>query len=154
MFYTQQMLTNYFILKDVSAMNWLRRMMYGRYGNDQLGNFCFIVYLILFVLQIIFRGTIAGNILTTVCFAVVIIYFFRAFSRNIYQRQRENQKFIALINPIKSYFRFLKMKCQERGGTKALYRCARCHQIIRVPKGRGKIAITCPKCRFEFIKKT
>ena len=100
--------TNYFILKDVSAMNWLRRMMYGRYGNDQLGNFCFIVYLILFVLQIIFRGTIAGNILTTVCFAVVIIYFFRALSRNIYQRQRENQKFIALINPIKSYFRFLK----------------------------------------------
>lgn len=135
-------------------MNWLRRMMYGRYGNDQLGNFCFIIYLILFVLQLIFRGTVAGNILIGVSYVLIIIYFFRCFSRNIYKRQMENQKFLILMNPVKNYFRFVKLKWTERGGTKALYRCGKCHQIIRVPKGRGKIAITCPKCHFEFIKKT
>ena len=60
-------------------MNWLRRMMYGRYGNDQLGNFCFIIYLILFVLQLIFRGTVAGNILIGVSYVLIIIYFFRKY---------------------------------------------------------------------------
>ena len=44
-------------------MNWLRRMMYGRYGNDSLGNFCFIVYLLLFVLQLVFRRTPAGMVI-------------------------------------------------------------------------------------------
>ncbi len=115
-------------------MNWLRRMMYGRYGNDSLGNFCFIVYLLLFVLQLVFRRTPAGMV--------------------IYKRQLENQKFLQIWNSVKQYFRFYKMRWQERKGTKALFRCPKCHQIIRVPKGRGKIAITCPKCRFEFIKKT
>ena len=135
-------------------MNWLRRMMYGRYGNDQLGNFCFVIYLLLFVLQIFFRGTMAGMVMMAVSYAVIVIYFFRCFSRNIYKRQRENQKFLDMMKPVKNYFHFWNMRWKERGGTKVLYRCGKCHQLIRVPKGRGKIAITCPKCHFEFIKKT
>lgn len=135
-------------------MNWLRRMMIGRYGNDALGNFCFGVYLLLFVLQLIFRGTPASAVLLTLSYVTIIVYFFRCFSRNIYKRQMENQKFLQMWKPVKDYFKFWKMRWQERGGTKALYRCPKCHQIIRVPKGRGKIAITCPKCRLEFIKKT
>jgi DNA-directed RNA polymerase subunit RPC12/RpoP len=128
--------------------------MYGRYGNDQLGNFLFVVYLVLFVVQFFCRGTIAGSVLITLGYLVIIVYFFRCFSRNIYKRQRENQMFLRAWNPVKNYFRFWRMRIQERGGTKKLYRCPKCHQTIRVPKGRGKIAITCPKCRFEFIKKT
>ena len=135
-------------------MNWLRRMMMGRYGNDQLGNFLFAIYLLLFVLQLIFRRSIAGNVIIMLSYAVIILYFFRCFSRNIYRRQMENQKFLKMWNPIKNYVKFLKMRWQERGSTKVLYRCAKCHQTIRVPRGRGKIAITCPKCRYEFIKKT
>lgn len=135
-------------------MNWLRRMMMGRYGNDQLGNFLFAIYLLLFVLQLIFRRSIAGNIIIMLSYLVILLYFFRCFSRNIYRRQMENQKFLKMWNPIKNYVKFLKMRWQERGSTKVLYRCTKCHQTIRVPRGRGKIAITCPKCRYEFIKKT
>ncbi len=135
-------------------MNWLRRMMYGRYGNDQLGNFLFVVYLILFVLQFFLRGTVMYSVIVALSYLVIIAYFFRCFSRNIYKRQNENQKFLKAWNPVKNYFKFCKLRMQERGGTKKLYRCPKCHQTIRVPKGRGKIAISCPKCRFEFIKKT
>lgn len=126
----------------------------GRYGNDQLGNFLFVIYLLLFVAQLLTRRTVAGSVLIMISYAVILVYFFRCFSRNIYRRQMENQKFLRFWNPMKNRVRFWKMRWQERGSTKALYRCAKCHQIIRVPKGRGKIAITCPKCRYEFIKKT
>lgn len=135
-------------------MNWLRRVMYGRYGNDQLGYFLFALYLVLFVAQLAFRGTLAGPVLVGISYLVIVIYFFRCFSRNIYHRQRENQRFLSIWNPVKNYFKFWRLRIQERGGTKKLYRCPKCHQIIRVPKGRGKIAIRCPKCHFEFIKKT
>lgn len=135
-------------------MNWLRRMMMGRYGNDQLGNFLFVTYLLLFVLQLIFRTTVVGPVLILLSYFLIILYFFRCLSRNIYKRQMENQKFLKAWNPVKNYFKFWRLRIKERSGTKKLYRCPKCHQTIRVPKGRGKIAISCPKCRFEFIKKT
>ena len=135
-------------------MNWLRRVMAGRYGNDQLGNFLFVGYLLFFVLQFVFRGTMISLVLILFSYFMIVLYFFRCFSRNIYKRQMENQKFLKAWNPVKNYFKFCRLRMKERSGTKKLYRCPKCHQTIRVPKGRGKIAISCPKCRFEFIKKT
>ena len=135
-------------------MNWFRRFMYGRYGNDQLSAFLFVSYIVLIVFQMIFRSSVAGGVLLLLSYAVVAWYFFRCFSRNIYKRQRENQKFLQLWNPVKNYIRFWKRRIQERNSTKKLYRCPRCHQTIRVPRGRGRIAITCPKCRCEFKKRT
>lgn len=135
-------------------MNWLRRFMYGRYGNDQLSTFLFVLYVAIFVFEMIFKWTPAAPILMVVSYVIIFFYFFRCFSRNIYKRQAENRKFLAMWNPVKNYFKYLGRKWQERKGVNKLYRCPKCHQTIRVPKGRGKIAITCPKCRFEFIKKT
>ena len=135
-------------------MNWLRRVMAGRYGNDQLGNFLFAVYLLLFILQLVFRTTVISPVCILLSYLVIILYFFRCLSRNIYKRQMDNQKFLKAWNPVKNYFKFCRLRMKERSGTKKLYRCPKCHQTIRVPKGRGKIAISCPKCRFEFIKKT
>ncbi len=135
-------------------MNWLRRFMYGRYGNDQLSTFLFVLYVAIFVFEMIFKRTPAAPILMVVSYVIIFFYFFRCFSRNIYKRQAENRKFLAMWNPVKNYFKYLGRKWQERKGVNKLYRCPKCHQTIRVPKGRGKIAITCPKCRFEFIKKT
>ncbi|MCH5265564.1 MAG: hypothetical protein J1F02_06670 [Lachnospiraceae bacterium] len=135
-------------------MNWLRRFMYGRYGSDQLSMFLFVLYLIIFVLSTVFRNTAASPVLMIIGYILVFLYFFRCLSRNIYKRQAENRKFLQVWNPVKNYFKFLRLRFRERNGVKKLYRCPKCHQTIRVPKGRGKIAITCPKCRFEFIKKT
>lgn len=131
-----------------------QRMMYGRYGQDQLGTFCFAAYLVIWLVALLFRGTRVSFVLGTLDYLFVIVYFFRFFSRNIYKRQQENQKFLVVYNRVKNYVKYIKLKFTERDGVKKLYRCPKCHQIIRVPKGRGKIAITCPKCRFEFIRRT
>ena len=99
-------------------MNWFRRMMYGRYGNDQFGNFLFVLYLLLFVLQRIFIRTVAAPIFALVSMLVIVLYFFRCFSRNIVNRQRENQKFLKFWNPVKNYFKFCRLRMKERSGTK------------------------------------
>ncbi len=138
-------------------MQRLQRFMYGRYGGrDQLSKFLFITYIVMFAAEIILMFVFppASRILQAFTWVLVIWYFFRAFSRNIYARSAENQKFLNMSKPIKSYFNYLKMCYKERDSVNKLYRCGKCHQIIRVPKGKGKIAITCPKCRYEFIKKT
>ncbi len=132
----------------------LQRMMYGRYGNDQLGIFCFVMYFAIWIITVFFRGTRAALVLNTVSYVFVILYFYRFFSRNIYKRQQENQKFLSVFNQVKNYYNYLRLKFSERGGVKKLFRCPKCHQMIRVPRGHGKVAIRCPKCRFEFVKRT
>ena len=135
-------------------MNWFRRFMYGRYGSDQLSTCLFFIYVILVVFQFAFRNSVPGMILMALSYVVVFIYFFRFLSRNIYKRHSENQKFLQMWKPVKNYLKYLKLRIQERNGVKKLFRCPKCHQTIRVPRGKGKIAITCPKCHYEFIKKT
>ena len=135
-------------------MNWFRRFMYGRYGSDQLSTCLFFIYVILVVFQFAFRNSVPGMILMALSYVVVFIYFFRFLSRNIYKRQSENQKFLQMWKPVKNYLKYPKLRIQERNGVKKLFRCPKCHQTIRVPRGKGKIAITCPKCHYEFIKKT
>nr|MBP3599392.1 hypothetical protein [Eubacterium sp.] len=131
-----------------------QRMMYGRYGNDSLGTFCFVMYLVLWFVTMFFRKTPVQFVLNVVAYVFVIAYFYRFFSRNIYKRQQENQKYLQMKQKVKNYWKFLRLKFAERSGVNKLFRCPKCHQIIRVPKGRGKIAISCPKCRFEFIKRS
>ena len=135
-------------------MNWFRRFMYGRYGSDQLSTCLYFIDVILVVFQFAFRNSVPGMILMALSYVVVFIYFFRFLSRNIYKRQSENQKFLQMWKPVKNYLKYLKLRIQERNGVKKLFRCPKCHQTIRVPRGKGKIAITCPKCHYEFIKKT
>ena len=135
-------------------MNWFRRFMYGRYGSDQLSTCLFFIYVILVVFQFAFRNSVPGMILMALSYVVVFIYFFRFLSRNIYKRHSENQKFLQMWKPVKNYLKYLKLRIQERNGVKKLFRCPKCHQTIRVPRGKGKIAIPCPKCHYEFIKKT
>lgn len=134
-------------------MNWFRRMMYGRYGNDQFGNFLFVVYLLLFVLQRIFIRTVAAPVFALVSMLVIVLYFFRCFSRNIVNRQRENQKFLKFWNPVKNYFKFCRLRMKERSGTKKLYRCPKCHQTIRVPKGRGKSRFRVRNAGLNLLRK-
>ena len=128
-------------------MNWLTKLMYGRYGTDRLGLFMLIVVLLL---DIIFTFT-GWDVLYILAFVLAAICVWRIFSRNISRRYAENQKFMQLTDPI------VRAISSKISGLKDLrthrhLRCPSCGQKIRVPKGRGKIQITCPKCRHEFVK--
>lgn len=130
-------------------MNWLQKMMYGRYGMDQLGLFSVCFLLIFNMISTLFRWKFFAS-LTTILMLLVI---FRMFSKNIARRRQENQVFLNMSAPIRQWF-VSKMGRMQDSKTHKHFRCPHCGQKIRVPKGRGKIQITCPNCKESFIKKS
>lgn len=130
-------------------MNWFRRFMYGRYGSDQL-NFALIIFSILLSLTARFSHS---SILYIISNLILLICFVRMFSKNIQKRYRENLFFKAKFDPIKNKIVGIAKGTNARKTHKFL-KCPKCRQKIRVPKGRGKIKITCPNCKDNFIKKT
>ena len=130
-------------------MNWLRNFMYGRYGVDYLSIgliiFSFLLSLILRFVPVPFLLLIAYIPLG---FAV-----YRIVSRNTSKRQRENQIFLRYYYPFIQWFKD-RISHFKQMHTHKFYKCSNCGQQLRVPKGRGKIEITCPKCKSSFIKKT
>ena len=123
--------------------------MAGRYGVDELSKFLNIVLLVLLVLSIFIRS----GILYLLALGILIYSYFRMFSRNISKRYEENQKFVNLrYRNVVKWNNFKKRFAQRK--EYRFYHCPQCKQTVRVPRGRGKICITCPKCRTEFVKKS
>lgn len=127
----------------------MQRFMAGRYGNDQLNQFIFIVAIISMVLEIITRQ----SLFYTLTLVLLIFAYVRVFSRNINKRYEENMKFLQKKDAILNKFRKQKYYAAQRRNFH-IYTCPQCKQKIRIPKGKGKISITCPKCRTSFIKKS
>jgi len=119
----------------------LRRFMQGRYGSDKLNTALLITGLVTCFLSMVAGVGIIGFILTVVSYILMGIVIFRMLSRNTYKRYQENRKYLLMIE---------RFKDKEHRH----YDCPRCRQPVRVPRGKGKIAITCPKCKEKFIRKT
>ena len=119
----------------------LRRFMEGRYGTDKLNMAILLTGLACSILASILPGAVTKLTFTTVSYILMGFAIFRTLSRNIYKRYEENRKFLLF---------FQKLKDKDH----RYYNCPRCRQQVRVPKGKGKIAITCPKCKEKFIKNT
>ena len=107
--------------------NSLIKFMSGRYGSDQFNVFLVVLALLLY-------------------------YLFRTYSRNIYRRRQENERFLSLIHPIKRRYNLIKNNQQDK--EHKYFLCPSCKQMVRVPRRRGKITITCPKCKHKFDKKS
>lgn len=129
-------------------MNWLRRMMYGRYGGDQLSWFLLAVYVLLTLLS----GLPHLWALSWLALAVLAWSFFRMFSRNYNQRRAENARFLTLAGPA---LRWLKMRRTIlRDREHRYFRCPNCGQYLRVPRGMGRITINCRSCGVSFEEKS
>ncbi|WP_294581557.1 hypothetical protein [uncultured Thomasclavelia sp.] len=126
----------------------LYRFMAGRYGSDQLNMFILIVAIILIFINIFL---VNSQIIAWLVWVLLIFEIFRTYSRNIYQRRKENEKFLAITSPIKK--RYLILKNNHHDKQHKYFLCPNCKQMVRVPRGRGKITITCPKCSQKFDKK-
>ncbi len=127
----------------------LIRFMQGRYGMDYLGRFTIILGLAAIVLSVF----VDSAILSVFAWACIIYTYFRMFSRNIYKRSAENQAFLAKTYKIRCFFSRQKdLMAQQK--THHIYKCPTCRQKIRVPRGKGRIEIRCPKCNTRFIKKS
>lgn len=136
----------------------LYRFMQGRYGADQLSKFLLGSMIVAWILSIIigipgrksFAIFVVANIFNYLALIIILICWFRMFSKNIPKRYRENQKYLKIKSDVLALFgRGAGSDTYNR-----VYKCPKCKQKIRVPKGKGKIAIRCPKCSNEFVRRT
>ena len=118
-----------------------RRFMMGRYGTDKLNMVILGAGLVASIISTIIRFAPVKLVLTVIAYLLMGWAIFRTFSRNTYKRYQENRKYLLFLQ---------KLKDKEH----RYYDCPRCRQQVRVPRGKGKIAITCPKCKEKFIRKT
>lgn len=126
-----------------------RRFMAGRYGTDALNQFLSIVSIVLLLVALLTRV----NLFTWVGMGVLIWCYYRTFSRNIPKRTEENYKFYTLKQQLEGKVRSLKEQWANRK-LYHYYRCPQCRQKLRVPRDRGRIQISCPRCGTQFIKKS
>lgn len=117
------------------------RFMRGRYGTDKLNMVILWTGLIICLVSMFLPVGTVNLIVTLLAHGCVLVALFRCFSRNTYKRYGENRKFL-----------FWLERCKDRDHR--YFTCPHCRQTVRVPKGKGKIAISCPKCREKFVKKT
>ena len=128
--------------------NFLQRMMYGRYGNDQLGMFLLGLYLLFFLLSAV-TGLQFLSIIGTVSILVALI---RMMSRQIDRRRAENAKFLSMTAPVTKWIKL--RRTMHRDKEHAYFKCPNCKQTLRVPRGKGRITITCRSCGTSFQEKT
>ena len=123
--------------------------MSGRYGADQFSRFLLGVAVVCLILSI-FVGRQFFSL-----FALVIlgVCYFRMFSKNYAKRSAENERYLGMTRGIRDWFAKRKRRI-EQSKDFHIYKCPSCGQKIRIPRGKGKICITCPKCRHEFEKKS
>ena len=132
------------------------RFMYGRNGVDQLNRALAAAYLILFFVGMLISNLLKSNALAYVFTVLenilVLILLFRTFSKNLYKRRAENQRWVNWWWKIKSNNAGAKARHADKDHK--YFTCKQCKTICRVPVGKGKIIITCPKCRAQIQAKT
>ncbi len=131
------------------------KFMAGRYGGDQLNRVISISAVVFLVISLIIlrKVPILGTLLWVLALALIIFCYYRTFSRDIAKRSAENQKFMSL--------RYKQAVNKQRRAERAaqskdfkFFKCPKCGVLNRIPRGKGKIQITCPKCGEQFIRKS
>lgn len=125
----------------------IARFMAGRYGMDSLGRSTMALTLVFIVLSYFTRN----RLVPFLAWAGIILTYYRMFSRNIYKRSAENQQFLNRTAKLRRWFYTQKNIFAQRK-THHIYKCPSCKQKIRIPRGKGRIEIRCPKCNTKFIK--
>lgn len=127
------------------------QFMQNKYGNDKLNTVLLIASVVLAFLNLFFNS-VAVYFIQLLC---LVFFFVRFFSTNVYQRTKENDAFLRFISKFKRNKTddfntvYSNEKIRKEKGYK-YFKCHNCSAKLRVPKGKGKITITCPKCRASF----
>lgn len=127
----------------------MMQFMQGRYGADQMGQMLSAVSMVFLIISLFSRNQ-AWFLLALIG---IVYNYFRMFSKNISKRYAENQKYLTMTAGIRRKIASWKSQLAQRK-MYHIYRCPGCKQKIRVPRGRGKIEIRCPKCNTRFVKKS
>lgn len=129
-------------------MNFLQKLMYGRYGGDHLSFFLFGLYILLYLLS----ALPPLGVLSWLALLPGGLAIFRMFSRNIPRRRAENSKFLTFIAPLMRWWHL--QRARQRDKEHRYFKCPNCGQHLRVPRGKGKITVTCRSCGVSFEEKS
>ena len=128
--------------------------MYGRNGVDQMNQILLRGYIGVLVAEIVFN-LLRLRAPLVICGAflwVLVMYIlFRMFSKNLPKRREENQRFLNWFWKVKSNAAGAKARRADKDHK---YFTCKCGAVCRVPVGKGKIVITCPKCGQKINAKT
>lgn len=128
----------------------LYRFMSGRYGNDELGFSLLGISLFLSLSSGFFPDQ--ALLLRLLSYIPLLFEAFRLFSRKLYKRRQENQWFLGIVKPFRRSIKVILLNIKDKNSRH--YTCPKCSQMVRVPKGRGRIEINCPHCHTSFTKKS
>ncbi len=145
---------------EISPQDWsymknkLQQFMQGRYGADALYRLQLIGAVVCSVLSVLTHDNVAvGSLFSAASMVLIWWAVFRALSRNIEKRYLENLYYLEWLGSVRRSIRFRKEKHQQRKDYK-FFVCPNCSTNLRVPKGKGKVNITCSKCGTRFQGKT
>lgn len=132
-----------------------QQFMVGRYGIDQLMNALIIFYfIIILIANILYRFSKISYYAVSLMGIVLLVFaVFRVFSKNIDERRAENAKWLKFWHKITGYFKFQNQKFKQRK-THKFVKCKNCKKVLRLPKNKGKISVTCPYCNNQFVINT
>jgi hypothetical protein len=130
-------------------MDWFRKFMAGRSGGDQFSVFLFIASMVLTL-----TGQFSGiEMLVSLSYVPLLFGIYRIFSKDVNKRRLENYKFAMFISPLYGKFKKIQTRRTDQK-THQYFKCTNCKTMMRVPKGKGKIMVTCPKCTTKVLKQT
>ncbi len=127
----------------------LDRLLQGRYGIDHFTGFLMKTALVLMLLSLLD----VLSFLYSVAILLVGYGLFRMLSRNFQKRRAENSAYLQLNYKFQVAMKEQKVRMESRGEYK-YFRCRQCHKLLRVPRGRGKLNVTCPQCGKKMIQKS
>ena len=128
--------------------NALQRFMYGRYGTDQLNRFLSVLFLVCYLLFML----TSLALFYWISAVLILITLFRTLSRNLSKRREENAKFLRKADPVIRWYRL--QRTIRRDKDHCYFKCPSCGQQLRVPRGKGKITVTCRGCGASFQEKS
>ena len=130
--------------------NAIARFMYGRNGYDEL---CMALYFVALVFLLLSYIPTVGFVFAILSFAVMIRSLFRTFSKNLVRRRRELERYYKIKNAPRKARQLRKNKKRDKK-THCYFKCPKCRAVLRVPRGKGEIIVTCPRCNARTEKRT
>ena len=129
-------------------MQRIQTFMIGRNGPDTLSRATSVLACLLLILSLPLRG-IAGSILWLLAAVFLVFSYWRMLSKNTLRRQEENQKYLQLVSPLTRRYSQIKTRLHQRK-LYSFFKCPECGTVLRIPKGKGKVRITCKNCSYKF----
>ncbi len=127
---------------------WIQRFMYGRYGTDQLNQCLLVTYLVLLLAHLL----LGWQLLYLLSLAAAVLLLLRTLSRNLAARRAENTRFLKWSAPAVRWLRLRRTMSRDK--EHRYFKCPHCNQYLRVPRGKGKITVTCRSCGLRFQEKS